>query len=51
MARDLQRRYRSADEMLVDLRKLQRGLDLDQTGVLAPTPGDLVLPRGSTGAP
>lgn len=46
MARDPQRRYRSADEMLVDLRKLQRGLDLDQTGVLAPTPeATLVLPR------
>lgn len=46
MARDLARRYRSADEMLLDLRKLERGLDLDQTGVLTPTPeATMVLPR------
>lgn len=46
MAREPARRYRSADEMLVDLRKLERGLDLDQTGVLRPTPeATMVLPR------
>jgi len=52
MARDPQRRYRSADEMLADLRKLERGLDLDQTGVLPPTPPDatVALPRAPESA-
>ncbi|MCD6361051.1 MAG: Stk1 family PASTA domain-containing Ser/Thr kinase [Armatimonadetes bacterium] len=36
MARDPQRRYRSAAELLADLRKLQQGVELDETGVLAP---------------
>ncbi len=38
MARDAQRRYHSADEMLGDLRKLERGAELDQTGVLPHAP-------------
>ena len=52
MARDPQRRYRSADEMLADIRKLERGLDLDQTGVLPPTPPDatVALPRAPESA-
>lgn len=47
MARDPQRRYRSADEMLAALRKLERGMDLDQTGVLGPAPpaATIALPR------
>ena len=36
MARDQQRRYRSAAELLADLRKLSQGAELDQTGVLTP---------------
>ncbi|MFO7945505.1 MAG: Stk1 family PASTA domain-containing Ser/Thr kinase [Armatimonadota bacterium] len=34
LMRDLSRRYRSADDMLVDLQKLAEGVDLDRTGVL-----------------
>ncbi|MGD9497645.1 MAG: Stk1 family PASTA domain-containing Ser/Thr kinase, partial [Armatimonadota bacterium] len=46
MARDAQRRYRSAEEMLGDIRKLERGLDLDQTGVLQAAPeATMPLPR------
>ena len=48
MSRDPQRRYRSADEMLADIRKLERGMDLDQTGVMQPTPdATMALPRSS----
>ncbi len=36
MARDPQRRYRSAAELLADLRRLAQGAELDQTGVLVP---------------
>ena len=37
MARDPQRRYRNVAELLVDLRKLAAGAELDQTGVLTPS--------------
>ncbi len=48
MARDPQRRYRSADEMLSDIQKLERGMDLDRTGVLQPTPeATMPLPRSA----
>ena len=36
MARETSRRYRSADELLVDLEKLADGMELDRTGVLGP---------------
>lgn len=36
MARELTRRYRGADEMLVDLEKIADGVELDRTGVLTP---------------
>jgi tRNA A-37 threonylcarbamoyl transferase component Bud32 len=50
MAADAQRRYRSADEMLNDLRKVERGEDLDQTGVLPQTPeATLPLTRMTAG--
>ncbi len=48
MARDPQRRYRSAAELLVDLRKLAAGAELDQTGVLTPSAmpeATIALPR------
>jgi len=48
MDRDPQRRYRSADEMLADFRKLARGEELDQTGVLPQTP-EATLPLTRTG--
>lgn len=48
MSRDPQRRYRSADEMKADIAKLERGMDLDQTGVLRPTPdATMQLPRSA----
>jgi len=47
MDRDPQRRYRSADEMLADFRKLARGEELDQTGVLPQTP-EATLPLTRT---
>ncbi len=48
MSRDPQRRYRSAEEMQTDIQKLERGMDLDQTGVLEPTPEEtMTLPRTS----
>lgn len=51
MSRDPQRRYRSADEMLSDIQKLGRGMDLDRTGVLTPTPeATMPLPRSSQAA-
>lgn len=37
LMRDVARRYRNANEMLMDLEKLADGLELDQTGVLAPS--------------
>ncbi len=52
MSRDPQRRYRSADEMLTDIRKLERGVDLDQTGVLRPAPeATVALPRTAEPSP
>jgi serine/threonine protein kinase len=36
LMRDVARRYRNANEMLMDLEKLGDGLELDQTGVLTP---------------
>jgi serine/threonine-protein kinase len=36
MAREASRRYRSAEELLVDLEKLADGVELDRTGVLGP---------------
>ncbi len=36
LMRDLARRYRNANEMLMDLEKLADGMELDQTGVLTP---------------
>ena len=48
MSRDPQRRYRSADEMRADIEKLERGMDLDQTGVMQPTPdATMQLPRSA----
>ncbi|MFO8081448.1 MAG: Stk1 family PASTA domain-containing Ser/Thr kinase [Armatimonadota bacterium] len=48
MSRDPQRRYRSADEMRSDIEKLERGMDLDQTGVMQPTPdATMQLPRSA----
>ncbi len=47
MARDPQRRYRSAAELLVDLRKLASGAELDQTGVLTPA----VMPEATIALP
>ncbi|MEA3401733.1 MAG: Stk1 family PASTA domain-containing Ser/Thr kinase [Armatimonadota bacterium] len=48
MARDPQRRYRSAETMLTDVHKLERGVDLDQTGVLEASPEATVpLPRSA----
>ncbi len=37
LMRDLARRYRDANEMLMDLEKLADGMELDQTGVLTPS--------------
>lgn len=39
MAREVARRYRSAEEMLADLTKLSAGEELDRTGVLAAPEG------------
>ncbi len=36
LMRDLARRYRNVNEMLMDLEKLADGMELDQTGVLTP---------------
>ncbi len=36
LMRDLARRYRNANEMLMDLEKLADGVELDQTGILTP---------------
>lgn len=48
MSRDPQRRYRSADEILTDVHKLESGMDLDRTGVLQPTPeATMQLPRSA----
>ncbi|MGI5819217.1 MAG: Stk1 family PASTA domain-containing Ser/Thr kinase [Armatimonadota bacterium] len=48
MSRDPQRRYRSADEMRADVEKLERGMDLDQTGVMQPTlDATMQLPRSA----
>jgi len=48
MSRDPQRRYRTADEMRSDIEKLERGMDLDQTGVMQPTvDATMQLPRSA----
>lgn len=48
MSRDPQRRYRTADEMKADILKLERGMDLDHTGVMQPTPdATMQLPRSA----
>jgi len=48
MSRDPQRRYRSAEEMKADILKLERGMDLDHTGVMQPTPdATMQLPRSA----
>ncbi len=48
MARDPQRRYRSAEEMAADIRKLRGGADLDQTGVMRPSAdATMPLPRSA----
>ena len=49
LAKDVARRYRTAAEMLHDLRKLQSGQELERTGVL-PTP-DATRPPVGAGAP
>ncbi len=36
MSRELTRRYRGAEELLVDLEKIADGIELDRTGVLSP---------------
>lgn len=40
LMRDLARRYRNANEMLMDLEKLGDGVELDQTGILTPNVSD-----------
>jgi eukaryotic-like serine/threonine-protein kinase len=51
MAREAARRYRSADEMLVDLEKLADGVELDRTGVLGIPTEDATLTLAPTQAP
>lgn len=43
LMRDLSRRYRGANEMLMDLEKLADGIELDQTGVLTPSAEDATV--------
>ncbi len=43
LMRDLSRRYRGANEMLMDLEKLADGIELDQTGVLTPGAEDATV--------
>jgi serine/threonine-protein kinase len=50
MAREIGRRYRSADEMLVDLEKLADGIELDRTGVLGLPTEEATLPMTPTPA-
>lgn len=51
MARETTRRYRSADELLVDLEKLADGIELDRTGVLGPSSEDATMRLAPTQAP
>jgi len=43
LMRDLARRYRNVNEMLMDLEKLADGVELDQTGVLTPSAEDATV--------
>lgn len=43
MAREVSRRYRGADELLIDLEKLADGVELDRTGVLGPSSEDATM--------
>jgi serine/threonine-protein kinase len=51
MAREAARRYRSTDEMLVDLEKLADGIELDRTGVLGIPTEEATLPLAPAQAP
>ncbi|MHB8996074.1 MAG: Stk1 family PASTA domain-containing Ser/Thr kinase [Armatimonadota bacterium] len=51
MAREISRRYRGADELLVDLEKLADGIELDRTGVLGPSSEDATMRLAPTPAP
>lgn len=51
MAREISRRYRGADEVLVDLEKLADGIELDRTGVLGPSSEDATMRLAPTQAP
>lgn len=51
MAREISRRYRGADELLVDLEKLADGIELDRTGVLGPSSEDATMRLAPTAAP
>lgn len=48
MARETSRRYRSADELLVDLEKLADGVELDRTGVLGVPSEEATIPLRPT---
>ncbi|MEN6645081.1 MAG: Stk1 family PASTA domain-containing Ser/Thr kinase [Armatimonadia bacterium] len=51
MARETPRRYRGADELLVDLEKLADGVDLDRTGVLGPISDEVTMRLAPTQMP
>lgn len=51
MAREISRRYRGADELLVDLEKLADGIELDRTGVLGPLSEDATMRLAPTQMP
>ncbi|MGE5530607.1 MAG: protein kinase domain-containing protein, partial [Bacteroidota bacterium] len=51
MAREISRRYRGADELLVDLEKLADGIELDRTGVLGPSSEDATMRLAPTQVP
>lgn len=51
MARELTRRYRTADELLIDLEKLADGVELDRTGVLSPGSEEATLRLSPAQAP
>jgi len=51
MARELTRRYRGADELLVDLEKIADGVELDRTGVLSLGNDDVTMRLSPTQIP
>lgn len=51
MARETSRRYRGADELLVDLEKLADGIELDRTGVLGPSSEEATMRLAPTQLP